>query len=66
MRLEDGVRGGGRGGAASDFLRVFVAEVATSLVCVSVDLRNDELLCESCRFLVLQSADSLVQSVVGI
>ena len=26
----------------------------------SVDLRYDELLCESCRFLVLQSADSLV------
>ena len=26
----------------------------------SVDLRYDELLCESCRFLVLQSTDSLV------
>ena len=26
----------------------------------SVLLRHDELLCESCRFLVLQSADSLV------
>ena len=60
MRLEDGE------GAASDFLSVFVAEVATSSVCVSIDLRNDELLCESCRFFVLQTADSLVQSVVSI
>ena len=31
-------------GAASDFLSVFVADVATSLVCVSIDLRDDELL----------------------
>ena len=40
--------------AVSHFLNVFVAEVATSLVYVSVVLRNDELLCESYWFLVFR------------
>ena len=43
MSLEELERRG-RGVAASDFLSVFVVEVATSLVCVSIDLRDDELL----------------------
>ena len=54
------------GGAASDFLCVFVAEVATSLVCVSIGLLEDEV---ALRIVpvswFLQSADSLVRRFVG-